>query len=82
MASGQIQASLYHNNSSKQAEAGHKLLSKVKVPSGSSVLDLGCGTGYLATVLSEMVGPEGRVVAVDPDAERIGIAKENNARLN
>ena len=29
-----------------------------------------------------MVGPEGRVVAVDPDAERIGIAKENNARRN
>ena len=64
MASVQNQASLYHKNSSKQAEAGHKLLSKVKVPSGSSVLDLGCGTGHLATVLSEIVGPEGRVVAL------------------
>lgn len=57
-------------------------MSSVKVPLGSIVLDLGCGTGYLATVLSEMVGPEGRVVAVDPDHERIKIAKENNGRPN
>ena len=76
-------ANLYHNISqSEQAQVGHNLLDKIKVPSGSSVLDLGCGTGYLATVLSEMVGPEGRVVAVDPDAERIKIAKEKNARPN
>ena len=83
MASIQSQsANLYHKNSSSQAQEGHNLLKKVKVPSGSLVLDLGCGTGYLSTVLSEMVGPEGRVVAVDPDAERIKIAKENNSRPN
>lgn len=33
-------------------------------------------------VLSEMVGPEGEVVAVDPGAERIKIAVEMNARPN
>ena len=75
-------ANLYHKNSSSQAQQGHNLLSKVQVHTGSLVLDLGCGTEYLATVLSEMVGPEGRVVAVDPDAERIKIAKEMNARHN
>ena len=83
MASIQSQAAnLYHKNSSPQAQGGQNLLNKVKVPSGSLVLDFGCGTGYPATVLSEMVGPEGRVEAVDPDAERIKIAKENNARPN
>ena len=75
-------ANLYHNNSSWQEQEGHNLLNKVKAPSGGLVLDLGCGTGYLATVLSDMVGQEGRVVAVDPDAERIKIAKEKNARPN
>ena len=48
----------------------------LKVPTGAVVLDLGCGTGHLATVLSELVGPGGRVVAVDPDAKRIEEAKE------
>ena len=33
-------------------------------------------------MLSEIVGPEGKVVAVDPDVERIKIAKEMNARPN
>ena len=43
------------------------------------MLDLGCGTGHFARVLSE---PEGRVVAVDPDAERIKIAKESSKKPN
>ncbi len=42
----------------------------------SAVLDLGCGTGNLASVIAERVGPGGRVVAVDPDGERIRVAKE------
>ena len=73
-------ADLYHKNSSHQEEIGLKLLSKVKVPLGGLVLDLGCGTGHFATVLSELVGPEGKVVAIDPDTERIQIAKEKKAR--
>ena len=44
------------------------------------MLDLGCGTGHFTRVLSELVGPEGRVVAVDPDAERIKIAKESSKK--
>ena len=50
--------------------------------SGSSVLDLGCGTGYLTKVLSERIGPEGKVVAVDPDGERLKIARENYSSSN
>lgn len=32
---------------------------------GSTVLDVGTGTGVLLPFLAEAVGPEGRVVAVD-----------------
>ena len=32
--------------------------------------------------LSEVVGPEGKIVAVDPDPERIKLAKEKNGRAN
>ena len=52
------------------------------VKNGNRVLDLGCGTGYFTTILSELVGSEGKVVGVDPDAERIKLANENNARVN
>ena len=38
---------------------------------GDAILDLGCGTGELSAYLAELVGPEGKVVAVDPEKERI-----------
>ena len=54
----------------------------LNVEKGATVLDLGCGTGYLTKVLSERVGPEGKVVAVDPDGERLKIARENHSASN
>ena len=44
---------------------------------GDAILDLGCGTGELSAYLAELVGPEGKVVAVDPDKERILLAKQS-----
>ena len=58
------------------------MINKVPVQKGSTVLDLGCGTGYLTKVLSERVGPEGRVAAVDPDEERLKIARERYSADN
>ena len=40
------------------------------------ILDLGCGTGYLSNVLAEQVGLGGKVIAVDPDKERLRTTKE------
>ena len=54
----------------------------LNVEMGATVLDLGCGTGYLTKVLSEQVGPEGKVVAVDPDEERLKIAREKYSAQN
>ena len=36
---------------------------------GDTILDLRCGTGELSAYLTELVGPEGNVVAVDPNKE-------------
>ena len=77
-----IAAQLYFENSALQKDHANELLDMLNVPQGGLVLDLGCGTGHLATVLSHLVGPNGRVVAVDPDAERIAVAMKNNARPN
>ena len=51
-------------------------MAKAPLSPGKVVLDLGCGSGNISTCLAENVAPQGRVVAVDPDAERIKIAQE------
>ena len=44
---------------------------------GDAILDLGCGTGELSAYLADLVGPEGKVVGVDPDKERILVAQQS-----
>ena len=58
------------------------MIDKLDIQKGSTILDFGCGTGSLAKVLSERVGPEGKVVAVDPDGERLKIAREKYSASN
>ena len=69
------EAENYEQISYIEREDGLKLIDLVAVPKGSKVLDLGCGTGFLAKVLAEFVGPEGLVVAIDPDKDRLSVAK-------
>ena len=77
-----VSANRYDKLSAHQREVGQELITVSNVKRGDKILDLGCGTGYFAAVLSELVGLEGKVVAVDPDAGRIRIAKEKYARAN
>ena len=82
MAVSEGEAASYAKTSGVQQDIGTKLLEMVTIDKGATVLDLGCGTGYLTKVLSERVGPEGKVVAVDPDGERLKIARENHSASN
>jgi len=41
---------------------------------GATVLDLGCGSGRDAYVLSQLVGPTGRVIGVDMTEEQLALA--------
>ena len=76
------QAANYEHGSKMQRDVGIKIIKELKICEGSRVLDLGCGTGYLTKVLSEKVGPQGKVVAVDPDGERLKIAREKYPSSN
>ena len=38
---------------------------------------MGCGTGHVSKYIADIVGPDGQVVAIDPDEERIKIAQDN-----
>jgi ubiquinone/menaquinone biosynthesis C-methylase UbiE len=45
------------------------------VGQGAVVADIGCGPGAVSVVLARLVGPEGRVVAVDRDPDAIAAAR-------
>ncbi|WP_378735116.1 methyltransferase domain-containing protein [Nocardia brasiliensis] len=45
---------------------------------GDQTVDIGCGPGDLARALAKRVGPEGRVVGVDPAPEMIDYATEHS----
>ncbi len=77
-----MQAASYQRGSESQQFVGLKMIDMLDVEKSATVLDLGCGTGYLTKVLSERVGPEGKVVAVDPDGERLKIARGNHSASN
>ena len=59
-----------------QMEDGLKLIEHLSLTEGMKVLDLGCGTGYLASRAAALVLPGGKVVAVDPDKDRILLAQK------
>jgi ubiquinone/menaquinone biosynthesis C-methylase UbiE len=74
------QAQLYKQINKGQIENGEALLSYATPKSGELVLDVGCGTGELTFNLSEIVGDSGKVIALDPDKERIQIAKQSQPK--
>ena len=72
----------YHNKCDKQFKRGREFLAQMScIKPGDTVLDLGCGTGQLACYMAEIVGPTGKMVGVDPDQERIKIAKDSYGHL-
>ena len=75
-------AQLYSEISGVQKEHGEELIEKLSLEKNIKILDLGCGTGYLSAVLADCscVGPEGSVVAIDPNKGRLEIAKKKTKK--
>ena len=57
------------------------ILSKLPLTEGMNVLDLGTGTGVLVPYLSEIVGPDGSITAIDLSEGMLAIAKEKFGEL-
>ncbi|MDD2676459.1 MAG: methyltransferase domain-containing protein [Methylacidiphilaceae bacterium] len=72
-------ATQYEAVSTPQFLQGQKLISLLSIEPGDSVLDLGCGTGRLAQHVAKLVGPQGKVLGIDPSFQRIAIAKRREA---
>lgn len=53
------------------------MLEKLEIKKGMKILELGTGSGYNTALLSELVGPKGRVITIERIAELTEFAKSN-----
>jgi ubiquinone/menaquinone biosynthesis C-methylase UbiE len=52
-----------------------KILANLDICVGQTILDAGCGNGYMAKKFSELVGKTGKIYALDPDKQSIANLK-------
>ena len=63
----------------EQEERCSLLLANLGVKAGMTVCDMGCGNGFYSIQLGKMVGPEGRVLAVDVQPQMLEMLRERAA---
>ncbi|OYP39218.1 class I SAM-dependent methyltransferase [Rhodopirellula sp. MGV] len=61
--------------SRQREEDCQKMLENLGVKPGMTICDMGCGNGFYSLKLAEMVGEEGKVLAVDIQAEMLRLLK-------
>lgn len=54
-----------------------KVLDALRIAPGSTVADIGAGTGYFSLRLARRVGPQGRVLATDIQPQMLAFLKDN-----
>jgi ubiquinone/menaquinone biosynthesis C-methylase UbiE len=52
------------------------LLKAINVQPGQVICDMGCGNGFYTLPLAKLVGPKGKVVAVDIQREMLGLLRD------
>ena len=58
------------------------ILANLEVCAGQTILDAGCGNGYMAKIFSELVGNTGKIYALDPDNQSIANLKKEVEKTN
>jgi ubiquinone/menaquinone biosynthesis C-methylase UbiE len=66
----------------EKEEAPSKLLPALKIRPGDVVADIGAGSGYYTLKLAELVGPKGKVYAVDIQDEMLQIIRRKMKKAN
>ncbi len=69
-------ASWLERSEREKEEEPAKLVKALAVKPGMVVADVGAGSGYHAFLLAPLVGPTGKVLAVDIQPEMLGLIKE------
>jgi ubiquinone/menaquinone biosynthesis C-methylase UbiE len=60
---------MFNRKASSSKSRASEVLNALKIEEGQKVADIGAGGGYFTLKFAEMVGPTGRVFAVDTDSE-------------
>ncbi len=74
-----------HRHKGKSTESlldKERIREVLKIRPGQTVLDAGCGSGYMSRVFSEEVTASGSVVALDPDTEAIEVLERQTRGTN
>lgn len=50
-----------------------KVIEKIAVAEGETVIDFGCGSGFWSVLLAKKVGSKGRVIAIDAKEENLSL---------
>lgn len=61
----------------EREEQPDRVIDSLRIPRGSTVIDLGAGVGYFSWRLAKRVGPQGKVIAVDIQPEMLDMLEEN-----
>ena len=69
-------AETYDRVGERQFHHGKQLIAALRVGAGQHVLDVGCGTGLLSAHVARLVGPAGKVDALDPLPLRVALCKK------
>lgn len=59
-----------------------KMVSGLDIKPGFRCLDVGCGPGNFTKLLVDLVGKNGYILGIDPDEDRISLAKETNSHIS
>lgn len=70
-----------HNQTISQPSTVRSMLEWLDAQPGDKVLDIGSGSGWTTALLSTIVGPTGKIYAVEIIPELVKMGKENCERL-
>lgn len=58
------------------------VLKELNIRAGQTILDAGCGSGYMSKEFSKLLGDTGKVYAIDPDKTAIETLKQETKGTN
>ena len=66
----------HRGKSSESLLSKEKILAALAIEPGQTILDAGCGNGYMSRAFASLVAEGGKVFALDPDQEAISILRQ------
>lgn len=55
----------------------NRIINFLNISNGTTIVDAGCGNGYMSLIFEELVGDSGKVYAIDPDKNAIENLQSN-----